>query len=146
MGQIRTRDQEPAGTREPILETRTRILDSTKESINFVGSQALEAARRGGFREAIVDHIGLAVHEIMTNAVIHGNRGNLHKKVVVTISRTPNKSKIEIADEGDGFDLIVSPIHSRRKSSYMVLAVVSIWLARLWTNSMCDANLWAGLR
>jgi serine/threonine-protein kinase RsbW len=104
MGQIRTRDQGPAGTTGPILETRTRILDSTKDSINFVGSQALEAARRGGFREAIVDHIGLAVHEIMTNAVIHGNRGNLHKKVVVTISRTPNKLKIEIADEGDGFD------------------------------------------
>jgi len=105
MGHIRTRDQGSAlGTTEPILETRTRILDSTKESINFVGTQALEAARRGGFRENIVEHIGLAVHEIMTNAVIHGNRGNLLKKVVVTISRTPNKLKIEIADEGEGFD------------------------------------------
>jgi len=98
-----TRDQGSAGTTEPVLETRTRILDSTKDSINFVGSQALEAARRCGFRETIVERIGLAVHEIMTNAVIHGNRGNLLKKVVVTISRTPNKLKIEIADEGDGF-------------------------------------------
>jgi serine/threonine-protein kinase RsbW len=105
MGQIRTRDQGSApGTTEPILETRTRILDSTKESVNFVGSQVLEAARRSGFRENIVERIGLAVHEIMTNAVIHGNRGNLLKKVVVTISRTPNKLKIEIADEGEGFD------------------------------------------
>jgi serine/threonine-protein kinase RsbW len=104
MGHIRTRDQGSAGTTEPVLETRTRILDSTKESINSAGSEALEAARRGGFRETIVEHIGLAVHEIMTNAVIHGNRGDLHKKVVVTISRTPDKLKIVIADEGDGFD------------------------------------------
>jgi serine/threonine-protein kinase RsbW len=105
VGPTRTRDQgQTLRTPEPILETRTRILDSTKESINFAGSQALEAARRGGFRETIVEHIGLAVHEIMTNAVIHGNRGNLQKKVVVTISRTPNKLKIEIADEGNGFN------------------------------------------
>ena len=105
MGQIRSRDQGLAlGTKEPVLETRTRILDSTEESVNFADRQALEAARRGGFRETIVEHIGLAVHEIMINAVVHGNRGNLHKKVVVTISRTPNKLKIEISDEGDGFD------------------------------------------
>ena len=105
MEQIRTRDEGSAlGTTEPIVETRTRILDSTKESINFAGSQAIEAARRGGFRETIVQKIGLAVHEIMTNAVIHGNGGDLHKKVVVTISRTPTKLKIEIADEGGGFD------------------------------------------
>jgi serine/threonine-protein kinase RsbW len=105
MGQIRSRDQGSAlGISEPVLETRTRILDSTKESINFAVSQALEAARRGGFRETIVEHIGLAVHEIVTNAVIHGNRGNIHKKMVVTISRTPHELKIEIADEGDGFD------------------------------------------
>jgi serine/threonine-protein kinase RsbW len=105
MGQITTRDQGSAvGTTEPILETRTRILDSTKESINFVGSEALEAARRAGFRETIVEHIGLAVHEIMTNAVIHGNGCDPYKKVAVTISRTPNKVRIEIADQGEGFD------------------------------------------
>jgi len=66
MGQIGARDQGPAlGAREPILETRTRILDSTEASIDFVEIQALEAARRGGFRESIVGHIGLAVREIM---------------------------------------------------------------------------------
>ena len=54
MGQIGAPDQGPAlGAREPILETRTRILDSTEASINFVEIQALEAARRGGFRESI---------------------------------------------------------------------------------------------
>jgi serine/threonine-protein kinase RsbW len=102
MGQIRTRDQgSAAGTTEPTLETRTRILESTKASIDSVEIQALEAARRGGFRERIVGHIGLAVREIMVNAVIHGNGCDPYKKVVVTISRTPNKLRIEISDEGD---------------------------------------------
>jgi serine/threonine-protein kinase RsbW len=38
------------------------------------------------------------------NLFIHGNRRNPYKKVVVTISRTPDKLKIAIADEGEGFD------------------------------------------
>jgi serine/threonine-protein kinase RsbW len=79
-------------------------LDSTEASINFVEIQALEAARRGGFRESIVGHIGLAVREIMVNAVFQGNGCDPHKKVVATISRTPKKLRIEITDEGDGFD------------------------------------------
>ena len=40
----------------------------------------------------------------MINSVIHGNGCNPHKKVVVTISRTPDKLKIVISDEGEGFD------------------------------------------
>jgi serine/threonine-protein kinase RsbW len=51
-----------------------------------------------------VERIGLAVREIMINGVIHGNGYNPYKKVVVTISRTPDKLKIVISDEGEGFD------------------------------------------
>jgi serine/threonine-protein kinase RsbW len=105
MAHISTRDQGLAvGNTEPILETRTRLLDSTKDSTNYAESEALEVARRIGFPQATVERIGLAVHEIMINAVVHGNRCNLHKKVVITISRTPSRLKIVIADEGDGFN------------------------------------------
>ena|ERR1700693_1901291 len=105
MGYLSTRDHDLAvGNKEPMLETRTRILDSTKESTNRVEGEALEVARRSGFPETIVERICLAVHEIMINAVLHGNRCSPHKKVVVTISRTPHKLKIVIADEGEGFD------------------------------------------
>jgi hypothetical protein len=64
MGQIRTPDQGMAlETTEPMLETRTRILDSTKDSVNRAETEALEVARRSGFPEAIVERIVLAVHE-----------------------------------------------------------------------------------
>jgi serine/threonine-protein kinase RsbW len=87
-----------------MLETTTRILDSTWESIHRAEGKVLEVARRSGFRETILERICLAFHEIMINAVVHGNGCDPDKKVVVTISRTPNKLTIEIADEGDGFD------------------------------------------
>jgi serine/threonine-protein kinase RsbW len=105
MGHTTTTGQESAAaTTEPILETATRILDSTKESVDRAETEALEVARRGGFRQTIVERIGLAVREIMINGVIHGNGCNPYKKVVVTISRTPDKLKIVISDEGEGFD------------------------------------------
>jgi len=105
MGHISTRDQGLAvGTTGPILETRTRILDSAPESISCAETEALEMAGRGDFPQATVERIGLAVHEIMINAVVHGNGCSPIKKVVITLSRTPSKMKIIIADEGEGFD------------------------------------------
>ena len=89
----------------PVLDATTYILDSTPESADRAESAALEIARRAGLRETTLEHVGLAVHEITLNAVVHGNRSNLHKKVIVTISRTPDTLQIVIADQGKGFDL-----------------------------------------
>src|SRR4029077_3885609 len=84
--------------------TTTQILDSTLDSADRAESAALEMARSSGFGEITVEHIGLAVHEIMTNAVVHGNHRDMHKKVVLTISRTAPELRIIISDQGDGFD------------------------------------------
>ena len=88
----------------PLPATTTQILDSTLESADSAEIAALEMARSCGFGEITVEHIGLAVHEIMTNAIIHGNHRDIHKKVVVTISRTAPELRIIISDQGDGFD------------------------------------------
>jgi anti-sigma regulatory factor (Ser/Thr protein kinase) len=89
----------------PVLDSTTHIFDSTAESADRAESAALEIARRGGLRESTLEHVGLAVHEITLNAVIHGNRSNIHSKVIVTIVRTPDALHIAIADQGKGFDL-----------------------------------------
>ena len=93
------------GNAGPVLDATTHILDSILESADCVESAALEVARRAGLRETTLEHVGLAVHEITLNAVVHGNRSNLHKKVIVTISRTPDTLQIVIADQSKGFDL-----------------------------------------
>jgi serine/threonine-protein kinase RsbW len=40
----------------------------------------------------------------MVNAVVHGNRYNAHKKVLIHLSHSPERLVIRIADEGEGFD------------------------------------------
>ena len=85
-------------------ETTRRALDSSLKSINGAEHIAHQAAVQCGFNEFTVEYVSLAVREIMTNAVIHGNRGDIHKKVDLVISRTDRELRITISDQGDGFD------------------------------------------
>ena len=81
-----------------------RILDSTLESVDRVEYLTLELAEKAGFRDVSLEQIALAVHETAANAVIHGNRYSLDKKVSVAISILENQFTITISDEGVGFD------------------------------------------
>ena len=87
------------------IGTTTRILDSTLASADIVENATLESARRAGFYGTALERIGLAVHEIAINAIIHGNRLNRQKKVIVTIARTQKQLTITVWDQGNGFDL-----------------------------------------
>jgi len=46
----------------------------------------------------------LIFSELMCNAVIHGNKQDLSKKVKVTVEITGNAVNAEVTDEGQGFD------------------------------------------
>ena len=91
-------------TLELDMETVSRTLDSTIASIEASEFAALELARRSGFTGLSLDRIGLAVREIATNAVVHGNRYDPRKKVFVLVLRTPFRLEIVISDQGLGFD------------------------------------------
>jgi len=80
-------------------------LDSTLESVDRAEELAVESAKNAGINEDDALSLGMAVRECTVNAVVHGNRYNLNKKVHLTISRTPAQLIIRIADEGEGFDL-----------------------------------------
>ena len=87
------------------IETTSRILDSTLESADFVENVTLQSARTAGFSDIALEKIGLAVREIVINAIIHGNGLNSQKKVFTTIARTRKQLTIIVSDHGDGFDL-----------------------------------------
>jgi serine/threonine-protein kinase RsbW len=87
------------------METVNRRLDSTLASIDVAESAALDLAARAGFAGLSLARIGLAVREITTNAIVHGNRYDLGKKVFVAVSRTAARLEVNIADQGGGFDL-----------------------------------------
>jgi len=80
------------------------VLDSTLESVDKAERAALDLARESGFGEEELDRIGMSVRECMVNAVVHGNRYNSHKKVHLSLSRTPERCTVRVADQGQGFN------------------------------------------
>ena len=99
------------GTEPPSqpIETTSRILDSTLESADLAENVTLQSARRAGFSGITLEKIGLAVHEIVINAIIHGNGLNSQKKIFVTVARTRKQLTITVSDQGDGFDMNLLP-------------------------------------
>jgi len=91
-------------TRGEQVEVDT-LLDSALESVDRAEELVVDVAKKAGINEDDALSLGMAIRECTVNAVVHGNRYNLNKKVHLTITRTPERVVIKIADEGEGFEL-----------------------------------------
>ncbi|HYP13857.1 MAG TPA: ATP-binding protein [Bryobacteraceae bacterium] len=81
-----------------------RSLESTLESVDVAETLVLEVARDSGFGEDDEHRVGMAVREAMVNAVVHGNRYNLKKKVHLRVGYSEGRLSVVIRDEGEGFE------------------------------------------
>lgn len=89
----------------PVPEAVERLLDSTLESVDSAEELAVGLAQRAGFPEDELMKIGMAVRESMVNAVVHGNRYSANKKVRFAVFHGNDRFTIQIADQGEGFDI-----------------------------------------
>ena len=73
--------------------------------IRYVINSVLETLQ--GF-EGLKDPITLrlCLEELLHNAMEHGNRCDVSKKVYITVKAEPLRATIRVRDEGDGFDFI----------------------------------------
>jgi serine/threonine-protein kinase RsbW len=85
------------------------LLESTLESVDRAEMLVANAAARIGFPEDELHKLGMAVRESMVNAVVHGNRYNLKKKVHLSVDTSGDQLTVVITDEGDGFDFAALP-------------------------------------
>lgn len=65
----------------------------------------MRAAKDVGFDDDDQHQIGMAVREVMVNAIVHGNRYSKNKKVHLEIDKSANGLTVVIGDEGAGFDM-----------------------------------------
>src|SRR5262245_47940006 len=61
----------------------TLVLDSTVSSADLASDVLTQFARGAGYSDEQQEAISLAVRECAANAIVHGNCGDLHKKVFV---------------------------------------------------------------
>ena len=81
-----------------------RELDSTLDSVDAAEDLVLQIAHGAGFEEEHLHKIGMAVREAMVNAVVHGNRYNLKKRVHLRIFVQGDRLEVKIVDEGEGYE------------------------------------------
>lgn len=84
--------------------TVEREFESTLDSVDSAEEQVLQMGREAGFSDEELHRAGMAVREAMVNAVVHGNRYNLRKRVYLSLAAEPGKLSVVITDQGEGFE------------------------------------------
>jgi serine/threonine-protein kinase RsbW len=79
-------------------------ISSRFENIELVQVIAEHLCENAGVDEDGSHWIGMAVREAVANAIKHGNKLDVHKKVNATFELQGFELEITISDEGQGFD------------------------------------------
>jgi serine/threonine-protein kinase RsbW len=87
----------------------TLTLESRVETVDGAEETARAFAGRNGFSEGDQYFIGLAIREILVNAIKHGNRFDPSKVVTMQLSGEPGELIVDVCDEGEGFQLAGLP-------------------------------------
>ena len=87
------------------MELFSHTLDSTRQNIDAAENIVIDFSRRAGLTRAGGLGLGLAVREIFTNAVVHGNRYDVSKKILLQMCQSATHVKVVVSDEGSGFDI-----------------------------------------
>ena len=87
-------------------ELYTLQLPSKLDSITQLESLVEEIADRYQISEDTFANMMTCLNEVVTNAIIHGNRSDAEKKVIINAEIDGRRSIWTITDEGEGFDYI----------------------------------------
>ena len=79
-------------------------IPSRLEAMGTVQSRLDAALRQLGLDDDACHWIGLATHEAVVNAIVHGNRRDPGRRVEVQLACDGDDLVIRVADRGDGFD------------------------------------------
>jgi serine/threonine-protein kinase RsbW len=80
-------------------------IPSTFEALEEVLENLMALARDVSCQGDHLDEVELALREALANAIIHGNRSDASKKVIVSCFCQPDRGMLLIVeDEGSGFD------------------------------------------
>lgn len=86
-----------------------RVIPNDTSAGRHVLEELLEQMRTNRWVKHDVYSVRLAVEEALVNAVVHGNRSETDKHVRIGCRLAPNVVRIEITDQGKGFDPTTVP-------------------------------------
>jgi serine/threonine-protein kinase RsbW len=81
-----------------------RSYASVPETVAEVDSFLDARLREAGFPDDLMADVAVSVSEVVNNAIIHGNGRNPGKQVTLDLEIKPDRVRISVQDEGEGFD------------------------------------------
>jgi serine/threonine-protein kinase RsbW len=81
-----------------------RSYPSVPETVAEVDTFLDSRLRQAGFPDDMMADVAVSVSEVVNNAVIHGNHRNPQKHVMLDLEIQPDRVRISVQDEGNGFD------------------------------------------
>ena len=88
---------------QPSERSGSMTIPSDMAQAGEVGLRLGEQLRALGVQEAITTELRMAVGEAVANAILHGNREDPRKLVVVEWSVDGGRVSVSVSDEGQGF-------------------------------------------
>ncbi|MCX7725257.1 MAG: SpoIIE family protein phosphatase [Chitinispirillaceae bacterium] len=85
------------------------LLVNNVEDIDKVCAVVLKEMDHYGYTDQSIKQFKICIFEMITNAIIHGNKNNPKKKVMVFYRVTEDVAIISVLDEGEGFDFTTVP-------------------------------------
>lgn len=79
-------------------------LESKPEEVDSATQKIIGHLHDLGWSNEETEKFELAISEAIANAVVHGNKGDVNKKVTVGLDLTKDDAEIVVTDEGSGFD------------------------------------------
>jgi serine/threonine-protein kinase RsbW len=80
------------------------IIPSSTEFIGPIMSFLYALFKNKGIEENVVSNVVTSVIEAVANAIYHGNKADVNKKIEISMYVDENSLNIEVQDEGEGFD------------------------------------------
>ena len=80
-------------------------ISSERNRIKEVEALMLKANKEFGLTDEQYGKTMIAITELVMNAIVHGNKEDITKKVCITIEFSKNEMKVVIEDEGGGFNI-----------------------------------------
>ncbi|WP_460680489.1 ATP-binding protein [Mucilaginibacter koreensis] len=93
----------------PITELYTLQLPSKRDSITQLEALIEDIADKHNVSEDTFANMMTCLNEVVTNAIVHGNKLNPDKKVIVNAEVDAKRIVWTVTDEGEGFDYINLP-------------------------------------
>ncbi|MEJ6681714.1 MAG: ATP-binding protein [Flavobacteriales bacterium] len=86
------------------MEHREISFESAADNIHIVENLIDEICETLNVNEEYYGNILISLTEAVNNAMVHGNKLDSHKKVLVTVKTDDTSIHFTISDEGPGFD------------------------------------------